>query len=127
MLVFRFIHWIHDGATSRDFCAWTNSIYSKIYMMEPDSLMYEIMKEYININSIKNAIPINCGAYSRTGKLRFTEDSETGSSKISADGEIIVDVVSIDDMLEGGEATFIKMDIEGAEMEALKGAEKTIK
>lgn len=116
----------HDGATSQDFCDWTKGSHSKIYMMEPDPLMFEIMKEYAKIKKIKNAIPVNCGAYSFTGELRFKEDSSTGSSAISETGETLIQAVSIDDMLGGDEATFIKMDIEGAEMEALIGAKKTI-
>ncbi|OQY48104.1 MAG: hypothetical protein B6247_25605 [Candidatus Parabeggiatoa sp. nov. 2] len=40
-------------------------------------------------------------------------------------GEINIDVSSIDNL--GVETTFIKMDIEGAELEALKGASETIR
>lgn len=39
---------------------------------------------------------------------------------------MIVKTISIDEMLEGEKCTFIKMDIEGAEMEALQGAQKSI-
>ena len=42
------------------------------------------------------------------------------------DGDIL-EVDAIDNVLAGGRATFIKMDIEGAELDALKGAEKTIR
>lgn len=116
----------HDGATSRDFCNWTKGTYSKIYLMEPDPLMFEIMREYVRLNKIKNAVFVNCGAYSSTGELRFEEDFQTGSSRILEEGASLVRVTSIDDMLKGEKATFIKMDIEGSEMEALIGAKKTI-
>lgn len=36
-------------------------------------------------------------------------------------------MVAVDDIIEDHEATFIKMDIEGAELNALIGAEKTIR
>lgn len=39
----------------------------------------------------------------------------------------VIETTSIDEILDGGEATYIKMDIEGAEYEALLGAKKTIK
>lgn len=39
----------------------------------------------------------------------------------------VISVVSIDGCDECSEATFIKMDLEGAEQKALKGAEETIK
>ena len=38
-----------------------------------------------------------------------------------------IDVASIDETAECADATWIKMDIEGAEMDAIHGAEKTIK
>lgn len=36
-------------------------------------------------------------------------------------------VTTLDEELQGQRVTFIKMDIEGAELETLQGAEKTIK
>ena len=88
--------------------------------------MFEIMREYVRLNKIENAVFVNCGAYSSTGELKFEEDFQTGSSKISREGATLIRVTSIDDMLQGEKATFIKMDIEGAEMEALIGAKETI-
>jgi hypothetical protein len=49
------------------------------------------------------------------------------TSKIDEKGEDIIQCIAIDDVLHGFKPTFIKMDIEGAEVEALKGAENTIK
>ena len=37
------------------------------------------------------------------------------------------DFITVDRLLEGNGATFIKMDIEGEELKAIKGAEKTIR
>ena len=47
------------------------------------------------------------------------EDTESGVNRIPVD--------SIDNVCSGDKVTFIKMDIEGSEMEALKGAENVIK
>lgn len=46
---------------------------------------------------------------------------------ISEDGDTAIQVTSIDRSLKGKEVTFIKMDIEGSEMEALIGSGDTIK
>lgn len=116
----------HNGFTSFQFSEWTEGKYSKIYMMEPDPLMFEIMKEYVQLRKLKNVVPVNCGAWSSTCELRFKEDAATGSSKIVESGKTLINAISIDEMLHGERASFIKMDIEGAEMPALIGAEKTI-
>lgn len=52
--------------------------------------------------------------------------SGTGSGKISENGDKIINTVSIDKAFYGIHPTFIKMDIEGAEIDALNGAERTI-
>lgn len=52
--------------------------------------------------------------------------SGTGSGTISDDGEITVNVVSLDRVLPKYNPTFIKMDIEGEEINALTGAKKML-
>ena len=47
-------------------------------------------------------------------------------ASVKDDGEVDVPVATIDEELGDCGVTFIKMDVEGAESEALKGAEKTI-
>ena len=51
----------------------------------------------------------------------------SGGSKIDENGLDEICTESIDNILQNEKATFIKMDVEGAELESLKGAEKTIK
>jgi hypothetical protein len=62
---------------------------------------------------------------SSAGVLRF-EGGGTPGSKISDAGDLTVACVTLDDALEGLAPTFIKMDIEGAEENALLGGAKTI-
>jgi hypothetical protein len=65
------------------------------------------------------------GTWSERRTLSFSAKGNT-SSKVCSSGEPIT-VVPIDDLVQTGErVTFIKMDVEGAELESLKGAEKTI-
>jgi len=70
--------------------------------------------------------PINAGLYSRTGSLRFHDDGSRGAI-FADDGEIDMAVTTIDDVVGEGRATFIKMNIEGAEIDALDGARRTIR
>ncbi len=45
---------------------------------------------------------------------------------ISADGVITIQCVSLDEVISNFKSTLIKMDIEGAEIDALPGEQKTI-
>jgi hypothetical protein len=57
--------------------------------------------------------------------LNFSEGDGT-SSKLSASGLSLVPVVALDDILHGQPINLIKLDIEGAEPEALRGARRLI-
>ena len=57
--------------------------------------------------------------------LYFQEEGV--SSRLSEQGTVRIPVVNIDGVPECRDVTFIKMDIEGAEMDALYGAKETIK
>jgi FkbM family methyltransferase len=66
-----------------------------------------------------------CGVWSATSRLRFSEGGGS-SSKLSEAGEAQVPVVALDDVLHGQPVNLIKLDIEGAEADALQGARRLI-
>jgi FkbM family methyltransferase len=66
-----------------------------------------------------------CGLWSSTCRLNFSEGGGT-SSKLSASGPSLVPVVALDDVLYGQPVNLIKLDIEGAEPDALRGARRLI-
>lgn len=71
------------------------------------------------------------GLWSEDTKLYFNEVDNYGSSSFithkGEGNELIIETTNIDTAAEGRAVSFIKMDIEGAELEALKGARNTIK
>jgi hypothetical protein len=72
---------------------------------------------------------ITAGVYSKDGVLYFSGEGTNGKvSEISreAGGEKSIGVRSIDGLNLQEKITFIKMDIEGAEIDALIGAKETI-
>ena len=69
-----------------------------------------------------------CGLSDSQQMLRFTNDGTT-SSKIdsNASGDVaIIQCVKLDDVIQGQKIDYIKLDIEGAELPALSGMQKTI-
>lgn len=109
--------------------------YKQIFAFEVDKDNYQKMLN--NVSRFEKIKCFNYGVWSENKELEYgvgTSDNEPDDGKSilkteSGKNNIIqkAKVVSIDEELAGEEITFIKMDIEGVEIEALKGAEKIIK
>jgi len=105
----------------------TAKTFKRYFFCEPDSESMTIAKNNLLVyNGREGSIEfVPMGLWNRRDKLTFSSTG-TIASRLSEYGNIKIDVTSIDELLNGELVTFIKMDIEGAEIEALKGAVKTI-
>jgi FkbM family methyltransferase len=100
--------------------------YKSVYGFEPDSESYEQCLSIADDSELERVQLINKGLWSSTTTLKFNA-SNNGASRIATEGAVEIDVTTVDETVGDNKVTFIKMDIEGAELEALKGAAKTIK
>lgn len=119
----------YDGKTSRLFTQWCHNNYQKIYAFEPDKYNYERLKISFENEEIANVELLNKGLWNEKTTLRFAMNGDQGS-KIVEDEKpnvISIDTEAIDDVVGDDRITFIKMDVEGAELKALEGAKETIK
>lgn len=103
----------------------------KIIAFEPDQQSYRnLMRNHPDITGIQAGVWNENGdlAFSQQGSATSVFEAAEGeqSGKLKKAAEIQVPVRSIDSTFECRNATFIKMDIEGAEYYAIKGAEKVI-
>lgn len=69
----------------------------------------------------------SCGLSNKEGKESFHLSTDTGGSSFSDHGELEVPVSLLDRQMGDKKITMIKMDIEGAELDALKGGEEAIR
>lgn len=102
--------------------------FNKIYSFEPDKNLFTIAESVINLQKRRDAIKLFPYAlFDKKDKVSFCEGF-VGNSSIQEDGTVTVDAVALDELLSDREdkITYIKMDIEGAEMKALDGAKNII-
>ena len=115
------------GDTLFEFINHSNGNYNTYYALEPDIDSYTKLCAYIKENNFSDIVTCNKGAWYEKQTLRFSSDIEhMQRSSVSQSGQFTIDVDSIDNILQNKRATFIKMDIEGAELAALEGAKGTI-
>lgn len=98
----------------------------KIYAFEPDCENYKKLRSFIIENNIEERVVTEeAGLYSNDGVVGFDFVSETGSY-ISEEGKFKIKTKSIDNYFKDIPITFIKMDIEESEKEALLGGKNVI-
>jgi len=106
----------------------------KVIALEAHPLIYELLQDNIKLNSLDNCLLINKGAWSDNTTLKFNL-LPGGSSTFNFNNNVtesVVDapVAKLDDELPKlgiNKVNFIKMDVEGAEIEVLKGCQNILK
>jgi len=131
-----------DGDTVNLFIDKVNNKFNKIYAIEPSSINFSKLNQHFS-NS-PNITIINKAAFSSECQLNFLEDeNDLSSNKLVSENKQISENSSndnfntntitvlcdeIDNIIPDDEnPTYIKMDIEGTELEALKGMSRILK
>jgi len=98
----------------------------KVFSFEPEPTNYELLKKNVKINDYTN-VDFFCKAVSnlnQTTKLFLDKENNGGHSLINTiedRASIEIESIRIDDNFKNQKIDFIKIDIEGFELEALKG------
>lgn len=117
----------YDGMTSRAFVNWCNGKYKKIYMFEANPEMKPVCQS--NVETDERIIFKGKCLWSKNTWLKLnnvqnasyveeTEDDKRNANTVQA--------CALDSELANENVTFIKMDVEGSEIEALRGTERII-
>ncbi len=119
------VRFIDGGAFTGDtLAAMRRFDLEAVAAFEPDPGNFRSLRR--SIGGLKNVTLFPCGLDAETAMRRFDSGREA-SSVLSTEGESTIQTVALDDVLPGFAPTFIKLDIEGAEIGALWGAEKMIR
>jgi FkbM family methyltransferase len=118
----------YNGDTVKLLLNSPNFSFQEIIALEPDPMNFKDLNRFVatlevGVQNRIRTIPVALS--NRDGTITFAS-SGTEQAQISNSGGLTVSCGKIDTLFEKDTVSFIKMDIEGAEPDALQGASETI-
>ena len=122
----------YDGDTVRQWITASQGDYDRILTLEPDARNFKRMERKLQGWDLSRVTRVNAAAHSRKDTLTFTvrggrNSSLQGTAAGHGGRTCQIPAESVDGLLGEQTAGLIKMDVEGNEAEALKGAAETIR
>ena len=108
------------GDTIERFVNWSHGDYQKILAIEADPDNFDRLKNFINDKDYKNIELLNCGVWSEKGSITFNKQIER--TRASKEGNLIIPTDMLNNIIGEQSVDLIKIEIQGSELQALKGA-----
>ncbi len=100
--------------------------YKKIYAFEPLESTFNKLTKNLSLEPCDKIELYKIGLLDKKTVLKFTNVELSVGNSISQNGDISIDINSLDNVLKDKKIDFIKYDIEGSELKALDGAKNII-
>jgi FkbM family methyltransferase len=102
----------------------------RVFAFEPLLANLDYLREHLQLNDVNNVDVIPAAVGRSPGRASFAAAASRSMGRLDAAGVLEVEIVSLDDLSHSRDLpapNLIKMDIEGGEVEALAGAEETLR
>jgi len=115
----------YTGDTLIQFLQAVSDRFDNYYAFELDNVNFKTLhNKVLNLKINSNIVLYNKGVWSETTTINYSFGDLSSAIGV---GEKTASVITLDEALAEKDVSFIKMDIEGAELDALKGAKNIIK
>lgn len=112
----------YRGDTIEELLHYTGGKYSSIIALEPDVKTFRKLEAYAE--GMRDVTLFRKAVYSFGGTVSF--NSAAGRQSSIGNNGTETESVTVDELCTGRDITYIKMDVEGAEIDALLGAKETL-
>jgi len=106
---------------------------SKIFAYEPSSKIYSSLQNNLKLNKVENVKPFKLGISSKSGKIKFYENSKSGLSSLYVKSDnnkkSTINVVTLNYIFNKNnikKCDLLKVDCEGAEYDIILNLDKDI-
>lgn len=96
-----------------------------VYSFEPFSGNLAALKKHLEINRVRNCTVIEAAVSSFDGQAAFDPSNDRCTGHLAENGSLLVRTLTLDRLIREGDIrppSLMKIDIEGAEYECLRGA-----
>jgi len=115
-----------DGDTYHDFIQVVNDIFFRYIGIEPDSKNFEKLAIRTQVKTQSHRVRLlQNGVADKNCVIRFAADGSM-QSKRDESGNQKISCLTLDEICRNEHPTYLKMDIEGAELDALQGASQIL-
>lgn len=112
----------YRGDTVDELLRYSGGTYGSIIAVEPDRRTFKKLCEHVE--GMPDVVPVQKAIYSFSGTANF--NSAAGRQSAIGENGSQIETVTVDELCEDREITYIKMDVEGAEIDAINGARQTL-
>ncbi len=108
------------GANVGAYTVWAAELGAEVIAVEPAADTFRLLQENIALNGYQ-VTAVQAAAGDHCGTARFTSGLDAGNS-LAPDGPVMTELLTVDSLIGDRRVTGMKVDVEGYELDVLRGA-----